>query len=241
MAYFFVKKKDIKDNKVLIKGKEFRHIKNVLRTRIDNKIVVITGDGEEYHSQVSEVKSTYIVANITKITRKTNEPGIYVAIAIAPPKARRMEWFIEKTTELGISEIFPLITKRSVVIPGSIKIKRWNRVAVSAIKQSERSVLPKIREAVTFEELLSFGLEFPHKFIAYEKERKEVLEGFLHGEEVRKVLILIGPEGGFEDEEVKAAVEEGFLSVTLGVMKLRTETAGIVALARILATSSSKT
>ncbi|TET79043.1 MAG: 16S rRNA (uracil(1498)-N(3))-methyltransferase [Candidatus Cloacimonadota bacterium] len=235
MGYFLVKKKDIEGDRVVIKGKEFRHIKNVLRARIDDKIVVITGDGEEYHSFISEIKSNYIVAHIAKITRRTHEPGIYAAIAIAPPKARRMEWFVEKATEIGVSEIIPVVTMRSVVIPGSAKVIRWKRIAVSSVKQSERSILPKIREVVSFEELLFLSQEFPFRFIAYEKERKRAFEEYLDGKGVKKVLTLIGPEGGFEDWEVKVAVERGFSPVKLGEAKLRTETAGIVALTRILA------
>lgn len=235
MGHFLVKKKDIEGDRVVIKGKEFRHIKNVLRAEIDDKIVVITGDGEEYHSLISEIKSNYIVAHITKITRRTHEPGIYAAIAIAPPKARRMEWFIEKATEIGVSEIIPVVTRRSVVTPGSGKVMRWKRIAVSAVKQSERSILPKIREVVSFEELLFLSQEFPFRFIAYEKERKRAFEEYLESKGVKKVLTLIGPEGGFEDWEVKAAVEKGFSPVKLGEAKLRTETAGIVALTRILA------
>ncbi len=235
MGYFVVKKKDIEDDKIIIKGKEFRHIKNVLRLKITDKIVVTTGDGEEYHSVILKIKSNFIVAKISKITRRSNEPGIYVGIAIAPPKAKRMEWFVEKATELGVSEIIPVLTKRSVVIPGYNKVKRWEKVAISAIKQSERSILPKIHEPISFEELLDNSIVFPVRFIAYEKQREGVLEENLRGNKATRVLVLIGPEGGFEKWEVKAAVDKGFILVTLGVTKLRTETAGIVALTRILA------
>jgi len=233
--YFFIKKKDIDGNRIIIKGSEFRHIKNVLRAHPGDPIVLISGDGDEYHACISEVKSTYIFARITKITRKSKESGIYVAIAIAPPKAKRMEWFVEKATELGVSEIIPIITKRSVVVPGSSRMSRWKRVAIAAVKQAERSVVPNITDVVSFEEFLQTSISFTVRFIAYEKQREGMIEEILSRKKATKILAVIGPEGGFEEREIKAAVDRGFVPVTLGTTKLRTETAGIVALSRILA------
>lgn len=235
MGYFFVDKRNIKDNIITIKGSDFKHIKDVLRSKVGNTIVVVTGNGEEYHSVITGIKHNFITAKITRITRKTNESLVYVSIAIAPPKGRRMEWFVEKATELGVKEIIPVITKRSVVFPGSARLQRWKRIAISAIKQSERSVMPGISTFVSFEELLSLSNNYFLKFIAYENESKDTIEKYLQGEKREKILALIGPEGGFEDYEVDAAKKEGFLPVTLGITKLRTESAGIVALSRILA------
>ena len=238
MRYFFVKKKDIEGDQVTIRGEEFKHIKNVLRAKIHDKIVVITGDGEEYHSLITKIRTQYILAKITKITRKTKEPGLYTAIAIAPPKAQRMNWFVEKAVEIGVSEIIPIVTNRSIVIPSPSKVRRWKRIAISAIKQSERSYLPAIRETTPFEELMSISLNFLLRFIAYEKERKKVIEEYHNERTAGKVLILIGPEGGFEDYELTTAIEKGFVPITLGSTKLRTETAGIVSLSRLLAPRS---
>ena len=235
MGYFFVRKKDIENKVIKVTGSEFRHIKNVLRVRIGDRLIFTTGDGDEYHSVISSVGNKYIKAQIGRITRKTNEPLEFIAIAIAPPKAQRMDWFVEKATELGASEIIPVLTKRSVVVPGTSKVNRWRRIAISAIKQAERSILPEIKDLTSFEDFLSLSMEFPIRFIAYEKEDKKNFKTYLSGKKNKKIIVLIGPEGGFDDEEVELAQSKGFIPVTLGVTKLRTETAGIVALSRILA------
>jgi 16S rRNA (uracil1498-N3)-methyltransferase len=235
MGYYFIKKRDIEGDEITLKGKEFKHLKEVLRSKVGETVILITGDGEEYHALISKIRPSYITAKVRKITRKSNEPGIHVAIAISPPKAKRMDWFIEKATEIGVSEVIPVVTKRSVVIPGAEKVNRWKRVARSAVKQSERSILPKIGEVISIDDLLRESVEFPLKFIAYEKERKETVEDSLRGKKETKILALVGPEGGFEEWEVRESIGKGFIPVSLGVTKLRTETAGITILTRILA------
>ncbi len=238
MDYFFANKKDIKNNIVTIKGSEFKHLKNVLRSKVGDRIVVITGDGEEYHCVISKFRSHYIKAETSKITRNTNERSVYVSIAIASPRAKRMDWFVEKATEIGVREIIPVITKRSVVIPEVAKIRRWKKIAISAVKQSKRSILPEFRKPLDFEDFVSKRLGFSLKFIAYEKEYASSIEENMRGKSAKKVLVLVGPEGGFEREEFDKAIEQGFVPISLGVTRLRTETAGIVALCQILGFSS---
>lgn len=234
MGYFFIKEKDIDGDTIRIKGKEYKHIKSVLRLKVGDGITVTKGDGEEYHSVISDVKRSYITAKIARRTRKTNEPLTYVAMAIAPPKGKRMDWFVEKATEIGVSEIIPVVTGRGITEPGKGKLGRWRRISISAMKQSERSILPKIREVTNFDELIPLSYSFPYRFIAYEKEKKETIEKYLKGKNIKRVLVVIGPEGGFEEAEIEKAVDAGFLSVSLGITKLRIETAGIVALTRVL-------
>jgi 16S rRNA (uracil1498-N3)-methyltransferase len=235
MAYFFIKEKDIENDTIRIKGKEYKHIKNVLRLKVGDRIILTKGDGEEYHSIISNIRPSYIKAKVARRTRKTNEPLMYVAVAIAPSKGKRMEWFVEKATEIGVSEIIPIITRRGVTDPGKGKLSRWRRISVSAMKQSERSILPKIREVSRFDDLITLSYSFPYKFIAYKKEKKQTIEKYLEGKHAKRVLVVVGPEGGFEEEEIEKAVDGGFLSVSLGITKLRIETAGVVAVSRILA------
>jgi 16S rRNA (uracil1498-N3)-methyltransferase len=235
MGYFFIRKRDIDGETITIRGKEYRHIKDVLRARRGDRIVLVTGDGKEHHCVITRVGANSLSAGIARITQRSNEPGIFVSIAIAPPKAGRMEWFVEKATELGVSEIIPVVTRRSVALPGEARVKRWERVAIAAMKQAERSVLPRIQQPHPFDEFLSESRAYPFRFIAYEKQREGIIEETLAKAKPTKVLALIGPEGGFEDSEVEEAKAQGFIPVTLGTTKLRTETAGIVVLTRILA------
>lgn len=235
MGYFFIRESDIDGDNVTIRGKEFRHIKGVLRAKRNDKLTLITGDGTEYHSVITRMGADSITARIIRKTRKGNEVGIFVSIAIAPPKGKRMEWFVEKATELGVSEIIPVITRRGVVVPGEARIQRWKRVARAALKQAERSVLPIIQQVQPFDEFLSGSRTYPLRFIAYEKQREGVIEESVGKRKHTRILALVGPEGGFDEREVVGAKAEDFIPVTLGPTKLRTETAGIVVLARILA------
>lgn len=235
MGYFFIRERDIDGDTVTIKGKEFRHIREVLRAKRNDRLVLITGDGSEYHSMITRIGTSSLTARIMKKTRKGNEVGIFVSIGIAPPKGKRMEWFVEKATELGVNEIIPVITKRSVVSPGEARIERWKRVSIAAVKQSERSVLPTIQQVHTYEEFLTISGRYPLRFISYEKQREGIIEEAVKRGKPAKILALVGPEGGFEENEVSEATGQGFIPVTLGPTKLRTETAGIVVLARILA------
>ncbi len=235
MGYFFIKERDIDGDTITIKGKEFRHIKDVLRAKRNDPLTLITGDGTEYHTVITRAGANSLSARIIKRTRKGNEVGIFVSIGIAPPKGKRMEWFVEKATELGVSEIVPVITKRSVVSPGDARIDRWRRVAIAAVKQSERSVLPIIQQVQPYEEFLKTSRAYPLRFIAHKKQREGIIEETLEKKKPTRVLALVGPEGGFEEGEVEEAKVQGFIPVTLGPTKLRTETAGVVVLVRRLA------
>ncbi len=235
MGYFFIKQSDIDGETVTIRGSEFRHIKDVLRAKRNDSLTLITGDGTEYHAVIMKAGMKSISARIIRKTRKGNEVGIFVSIAIAPPKGKRMEWFVEKATELGVSEIIPVITRRSVVVPGDARIQRWRRVARAAVKQAERSVLPTIQKVQPFDEFLRVCGTYPLRFIAYEKQRHGIIEEAAGKRKHTRILALVGPEGGFDEQEIAGAKQEGFVPVTLGPTKLRTETAGIVVLARILA------
>jgi 16S rRNA (uracil1498-N3)-methyltransferase len=237
MRYFFIKERDIDGDTVTIKGKEFRHIREVLRAKRNDKLTLITGDGTEYHVVITRAGISSLSARIVRKTRKSNEVGIFVSIGIAPPKGKRMEWFVEKATELGVSEIIPVITNRTVVSPGEAKIARWRRVAIAAVKQAERSVLPTIQPVQSYEEFISASMRYPLRFIAYEKQREGIIEEAIEKKKPTKIVALVGPEGGFEEWEVSEAKAQGFIPVTLGPTKLRTETAGIVVLTRILASA----
>jgi 16S rRNA (uracil1498-N3)-methyltransferase len=235
MGYFFIKERDIDGDTVTIKGKEFRHIREVLRAKKNDRLILITGNGTEYHTVITRAGMSSLSVRIVKTTRKSNEAGIFISIGIAPPKGKRMEWFVEKATELGVSEIIPVITNRSVVSPGEARVERWRRVAIAAVKQAERSVLPTIQQVQSYEEFLLASMVYPLRFIAYEKQREGIIEEAVEKKKPSKILALVGPEGGFEEWEVSEAKEQGFIPVTLGPTKLRTETAGIVVLTRILA------
>jgi 16S rRNA (uracil1498-N3)-methyltransferase len=151
-----------------------------------------------------------------------------------------MDMIIQKCTELGIVKIVPVITERTIVQikdkkAETKKIQRWQKVADSAAKQCKRGVIPKVTQPVSFEEMIHNLSTYDLKIIPYEQERKEGLKNILStNKEYKKVAIIIGPEGGFEQDEVIKAQNAGITSITLGPRILRTETAGFVALSILM-------
>ena len=205
---------------------ESRHIVRVLRKRQGDTIHFTDGKGWFYETVISEIDSKSCTVEILKKHEGDDRRPFKIHIAIAPTKNNdRLEWFLEKTTEIGIDEITPIIcdhSERKVV-----KTERLNKVITSAVKQSLKSFHPKLNEQISLKEFLNTNFE-GQKFIAYiDKDvTLELSESIKPGEDI---LILIGPEGDFRPEEVELAKQKAFIPVSLGKSRLRTETAGVVA------------
>jgi 16S rRNA (uracil1498-N3)-methyltransferase len=163
------------------------------------------------------------------------EPKLRLTVATAVPKGSRMEFAIEKGTELGVSRFVPLRTRRSIagVPPG--KIERWRRLALAAMKQSRRSVLPEVTHETSLPEVLTSVETVPLKFIA-DSAGQDIRQASIRGpkSDATEAVVLIGPEGGFTDDELSQAVEAGFVPLALGPRRLRVETAAVVAATLIL-------
>ncbi|MBW3002562.1 16S rRNA (uracil(1498)-N(3))-methyltransferase [Candidatus Woesearchaeota archaeon] len=216
---------------VRIEGEEARHM-NVLRLNKGDQICLFDGTGNEIIGQITAIEPRKVEIKVSA-REKVRTTGILVDIAISVPKGKRWDWLIQKATELGVSRIIPILTKRGVVIPKKEgKSERWTRIAVEAAKQSQRSTVPGITEPVKFDDLLDFTDEYDLKMIA-SMTAKQDLKHALQKKKPKRILCLIGPEGGFTDEEEDKAKKRGFTPVKLGKEILRVETAGIAMLAMI--------
>lgn len=206
---------------------ESRHIIKVLRHKKGDLIHVTDGSGKLYKAGIVNDDPRKCMAEIKAVIPSFNKHNYYLHIAVAPTKnADRLEWFVEKSVELGIDEITPLICKHSE--RRRINTGRLHRVMLSAMKQSFKVHATKINEAVLFTDLITNIFE-GKKYIAHLDSRKmpELLgSDYSKGE---NSLVLIGPEGDFSDEEVNMAMGNNFIPVSLGSSRLRTETAGITA------------
>lgn len=204
---------------------ESRHLAKVLRLTSGDAVTVIDGKGGKYTCEVLEAHPKKSTLQITEELREDNE--YKVSIAAAPTKnLNRWEWFLEKATEIGIDGIYPLVTYHSE--RKVLKRERQERILISAMKQSYKSKIPDLREITSFKDFLQQKLGSA-KYIAhcYDDIPKEPLKNtYKKGE---KALILIGPEGDFSKEEVKLAIDKGFIPVSLGESRLRTETAALMA------------
>ena len=205
---------------------ESQHAVKVLRMQVGDTLTVVDGAGGFYKARITNPHPKHCAFEITETILEYGKRNYRLHIAIAPTKnIERLEWFIEKATEIGIDEITPIVcrfSERKV-----IKAERLEKIIVSAAKQSVKAYFPKLNPLCTFDELIK-TCQASQKFIAHcYEEDKRLLQTEIQPSE--DVLILIGPEGDFSKEEVQKALSVGFIPVSLGSSRLRTETAGVVA------------
>ncbi|MCK9407828.1 MAG: RsmE family RNA methyltransferase [Bacteriovoracaceae bacterium] len=233
--YFYVPADYIIDQHIAIEGEEARHISRVLRKQPGDMIWVVDGEGKAYEVIIRLVAPEMIECEIQFEHHHLHEPDINLTLAVAQLKnPSRMDWIIEKATELGVRTIIPLQTNRTIA--RSPKEDRWNNIALAAMKQSGRCILPKITPPTDFEMAIANSTEYDLKLIPYERTDHIlfIAEALKHRKPPRSAMILIGPEGGFTDEEVLHAEKAEFTQVSLGRRRLRTETAAIVALSWVV-------
>lgn len=226
MNLFYTTK--IEGNYAWLEEPEARHCFQVLRKQVGDVLHFVDGNGTLFEGQIDEIGKKKCVLKIIREEKEFQKRSHYLHIAIAPTKnIDRLEWFLEKATEIGIDEISPIICDHSE--RRRIRIDRLEKKIISAMKQSLKAYLPKLNDLVKFSDFIQneqyAGFS---KYIAHcEEGDKDHLKNLILGQD--KVLILIGPEGDFSPKEVQLANEHGFRSITLGKSRLRTETAGLVA------------
>ena len=233
MPKFFTKSDYIYDNELKIVGEDVSHISKVLRMSAGDNIIVCDGEGNDYDAVITSVSKTEVVAEITGKYVCDAVPCVNVTLYQALPKQGKMEYIIQKNTELGVSKIVPVYTKRCVVKP-SDKTERWSKVAESAAKQCGRGIIPQVMPVVTFEEAIKQMKDYDLALMPYECEEENGLKKVLQSSEYKSVSIFIGPEGGFDLKEVETAINAGVKTVTLGKRILRTETAASAVLPIIM-------
>lgn len=243
MNRFFVEPSDVNEERqqIIIKGEDVRHITKVLRLRTGDSLELCDGEKWEYIGKIQEVHKDQVLVSYQERIQSRREAPVKVSLYQGIPKAAKMELIIQKTTEMGIVEIIPVVTKRTVVQLNekdqAKKIDRWQKIATEAAKQSKRGKIPLIQQPLSFQEALSHGLGNQLNIVAYEGERERGLKAILQSAKADKVQSLgiwVGPEGGFEEAEINSAEKISCHSVTLGPRILRTETAGLALLSMIL-------
>jgi len=240
MPRFFVNSKDIFDDNINIKGDDYKHIKKVLRLKCGEIITLSDGVGNEYTAKIEEFGEGFVHTKIIDSYKNTTEPPIKVTLYQGLPKSDKMDFIIQKSVELGISEIVPVLTERTVVRLNSEKdalkkCERWNRISQEAAKQCNRGIIPRIEIPISFNEAINKAKSKSLSLIPYEKESKSSLKQILKAVgSITEISVFVGPEGGFTEQEIEEAVKLGIKSVTLGSRILRTETAGIAVLSILM-------
>ena len=210
----------------ILSEEESKHAIRVLRLETGNQVQLIDGKGGLYNATIHDAHPKRTVLQINSIQTAFNKRNHYLHIAIAPTKnIERLEWFLEKATEVGIDEISLIITQRSE--RKDVKTERFNKIITSAIKQSIKAYHPLLNEPLTFNQLIKKPFD-GQKYIAHceDSEKLALRDDLTIG---GNCLIFIGPEGDFSPDEINAALQNGFNAITLGTSRLRTETAALEA------------
>jgi len=235
MRYFFIEQAQVAGQTPVVTGSDARHIKNVLRLKLGDKIGLFDGQGLEYEARILTISSGSVKVSIIRSFPSIAESPVQITIAQAFLQYRKMDGLVRQLTELGITKWIPFIAKRSVPRPNdrrlSARMKRWERIAREALKQCKRARIPEIGDTVSFDEMLNTGKGYDLKIAFWENESRPV--GFelstMPDGQFQKILIMLGPEGGFTSEEIECARACGFITAALGPRILRTETATIAA------------
>lgn len=236
MYRFYISEEQIQENEIKIEGSDVNHIRNVLRLEVGDWVVACDGNDRDYVSRIYEIDKDAVLLHVEKVQPTGTELPTRITLFQGIPKKDKMEFIIQKSVELGVYEIVPVMMRRCVVKLDEKKAKkkqeRWQGIAQAAAKQCDRGIIPVVHEPVTMEQAIDMARELDYNMIPYELQdgidnSREIVA---HACSRESVGIFIGPEGGFEADEVAQAVACGMEAITLGKRILRTETAGMALL-----------
>ena len=239
MYHFFVEEEQVNGENAYISGSDVNHIVNVLRMKIGEELLISVKGDWDYLCKIEEIENDRVNLKLLESMEQRELP-IKLTLLQGIPKSDKIEMIIQKAIELGVSEIIPVKTNRVVVKidekKTQAKVNRWNAIAQSAAKQSKRSIIPKVLNPQTLDNALEIVKDYGVKLLPYEnadgiKKTKDILNSL---NSKNNIAVFIGPEGGFEEAEVKKSTDSGFEVITLGKRILRTETAGLALLSNIM-------
>lgn len=237
MHRFFTDCNSICDGTVKICGDDAHHISKVLRLKEDDEIIVCDKEGTDYHCSIKLISKDEVEAWILKKEISSSEPPVKITLYQGVPKGDKLESVIQKCVELGAFKIVPVAMKRSVAVIKDKEKKqiRMQRIALEASKQCGRAIVPQVSEVLSFKEALIDAQENDLKLLPYEAENKNKLKDILkENNNSKTIAVFIGPEGGFDEEEILLAQKEGFKILTLGPRIMRTETAPLACISAIM-------
>lgn len=240
MHRFFVDPVQIVGGEIFIRDAgDLKHLRRVLRLSVGDAVDVSDGADWEYRGVISQITEAEVVVQITDKQKFAREPRLRVSLFQGIPKAAKMEGIVRRSVELGVYEIIPVFMARTVVVDkGNFekKVLRWQKISDEAVKQCKRGMIPRVQPALTFAGLPAALADFDLVLFPYENEENRTIKACLRSlsegqKRPQTVAMIIGPEGGFSEEEAEILDRAGAVRVSLGRTILRTETAGPAALA----------
>lgn len=231
MSRFYVRPEDIKGDEILVSKEEAHHIVNVMRMSAGDKINAFDGTGNEYIGKISNITNSGLKIKIEKINSIKKESDVSIRLVQALPKRAKMDYIVEKTTELGVDEIIPLVTERTIVRLTKDrelhKGKHWQEVAISASKQCGRLDIPKVHSLIEFNDFIKEIQNYDITLMACLDERAKPLKEIVSNFKGKSIAVMIGPEGDFTPGEIDAALSQGAKLASLGHLVMRVDTAAI--------------
>ena len=249
MPKFFVKQEQINGDIIIIQGQDVNHIKKVLRAKIGDELQICNSqNGENFLCDIKEIENEKILCKIKQKIEEKVESNIEVTVFQGLPKADKMEYIIQKSVELGVYDITPVEMKRCVVKLNekdkNKKELRWQKISEVAAKQCGRDIIPQINKIINIKNICELIKKYDIVLVAYENEKEKTLKEQLtlikekmqkmEKDELIKIGIVIGPEGGLEEQDVEILKENGAKIITLGKRILRTETVALNVLSVIM-------
>lgn len=239
MPKFFVTSKQLKEKDVIIQGEDVNHIKNVLRKKAGDLLnISITDIKKDCVVEIETLTEQKVICKIKEYTDANTEPSIKVTIFQGLPKSDKMELIIQKAVELGVYDIYPVNMERCIVKlkDKEKKLSRWQKISEVASKQSGRSIIPEVKSCIEIKDICNFISQYDKIIVAYEEEKQNTLKLELKkiNSDIKKIGIVIGPEGGIDKKEIEILKRSGANIVTLGNRILRTETVALNILSCIM-------
>ncbi|SMC87275.1 16S rRNA (uracil1498-N3)-methyltransferase [Desulfocicer vacuolatum DSM 3385] len=238
MHRFYIPRQNISQNTAFIEGQDARHLTQVLRQNIGDRVELVHGDGTCWEACIVSMDAGKVELSLLSRTISRGESPVSITVAQGMLKDKKMDMIIRHLTELGITQWIPFFAHRSIPRPDpkklSARVERWQRISREAMKQCKRSQLPLIAPPVSFDALLGMSQDHDEKIAFWEKE--SVPFGNIAISKTsppKKIMVLIGPEGGFPESEIEAARAAGFSAFSLGSRILRAETASLTACALV--------
>jgi 16S rRNA (uracil1498-N3)-methyltransferase len=239
----FVDKLKMRNGLVLLAGPVHKYIYSVLRKTAGDRIDLIDGKGYLYRCTINNIKNKELFLQVLDVVHRPEEKRPKVTLCVSPIKGPRMDWLVEKATELGVERILPTVFKRTIIKiedNEKVKLERWKKLAIEASRQSGRFTIPEVIKPTPLRGILSHIEGIDNRWALYEREKKTAIKDVITSQKENGICVVIGPEGGIEESEIKWLIENNFTSCTLGENIFRAETTPLVILSIILYEYSKK-